>query len=151
MWLSYDHSSCSPYSRCCGELSEVYLMDCNAKSKKVSRLLLTESADSLESDFVPRKDRQNKNIRSWKYHFGVLLCHHGNRALITKFIWTQLWCPTAPGPHKSILSFCVSFRYLYLLFSDDDHLPFDHWVFNTEAHPLPVIRKDKTDGPNEVE
>ncbi|XP_072218890.1 mannosyl-oligosaccharide 1,2-alpha-mannosidase IA [Leuresthes tenuis] len=43
-------------------------------------------------------------------------------------------------------------KYLYLLFSDDDHLPFDHWVFNTEAHPLPVIRKDKTDNrPNEVE
>uniref|UniRef100_A0A8C6KK37 alpha-1,2-Mannosidase n=1 Tax=Nothobranchius furzeri TaxID=105023 RepID=A0A8C6KK37_NOTFU len=42
-------------------------------------------------------------------------------------------------------------KYLYLLFSDDDHLPFDHWVFNTEAHPLPVIRKDQTDQPNEVE
>ncbi|XP_034383034.1 mannosyl-oligosaccharide 1,2-alpha-mannosidase IA [Cyclopterus lumpus] len=42
-------------------------------------------------------------------------------------------------------------KYLYLLFSDDDHLPFDHWVFNTEAHPLPVIRKEKTDIPNEVE
>ncbi|XP_070705241.1 mannosyl-oligosaccharide 1,2-alpha-mannosidase IA [Pempheris klunzingeri] len=42
-------------------------------------------------------------------------------------------------------------KYLYLLFSDDDHLPFDHWVFNTEAHPLPVIKKDKTDRPNEVE
>ncbi|MBN3283984.1 MA1A1 mannosidase, partial [Polyodon spathula] len=32
-------------------------------------------------------------------------------------------------------------KYLYLLFSEDDHLPFEHWVFNTEAHPLPVIRK----------
>ncbi|KAL3979485.1 small G protein signaling modulator 1 [Sarotherodon galilaeus] len=42
-------------------------------------------------------------------------------------------------------------KYLYLLFSEDDHLPFEHWVFNTEAHPLPVIRKDKTDRPNEVE
>ncbi|KAI4801455.1 hypothetical protein KUCAC02_019350 [Chaenocephalus aceratus] len=30
-------------------------------------------------------------------------------------------------------------------------LAFDHWVFNTEAHPLPVIKKDKTDIPNEVE
>uniref|UniRef100_A0A4W4ESQ7 alpha-1,2-Mannosidase n=1 Tax=Electrophorus electricus TaxID=8005 RepID=A0A4W4ESQ7_ELEEL len=27
-------------------------------------------------------------------------------------------------------------KYLYLLFSDDDHLPFEHWVFNTEAHPV---------------
>ncbi|CAB1342793.1 unnamed protein product [Coregonus sp. 'balchen'] len=36
-------------------------------------------------------------------------------------------------------------RYLYLLFSDDDHLPLEHWVFNTEAHPLPVIKKEMTD------
>ncbi|KAF6735925.1 Mannosyl-oligosaccharide 1,2-alpha-mannosidase IA [Oryzias melastigma] len=42
-------------------------------------------------------------------------------------------------------------KYLYLLFSEDDHLPFDHWVFNTEAHPLPVIRKEPADRPNEVE
>ncbi|XP_029452275.1 mannosyl-oligosaccharide 1,2-alpha-mannosidase IA [Rhinatrema bivittatum] len=33
-------------------------------------------------------------------------------------------------------------KYLYLLFSDDDLLPFEHWVFNTEAHPLPVQHKD---------
>uniref|UniRef100_A0A8C4RKK5 alpha-1,2-Mannosidase n=1 Tax=Erpetoichthys calabaricus TaxID=27687 RepID=A0A8C4RKK5_ERPCA len=33
-------------------------------------------------------------------------------------------------------------KYLYLLFSDDDLLPFEHWVFNTEAHPLndPSVR-----------
>jgi len=29
-------------------------------------------------------------------------------------------------------------KYLYLLFSDDSVLPFDKWVFNTEAHPLPI-------------
>uniref|UniRef100_A0A182W4P8 alpha-1,2-Mannosidase n=1 Tax=Anopheles minimus TaxID=112268 RepID=A0A182W4P8_9DIPT len=29
-------------------------------------------------------------------------------------------------------------KYLYLLFSDDSLLPLDDWVFNTEAHPLPV-------------
>ncbi|XP_049673766.1 mannosyl-oligosaccharide 1,2-alpha-mannosidase IA [Accipiter gentilis] len=33
-------------------------------------------------------------------------------------------------------------KYLYLLFSEDDLLPFEHWVFNTEAHPLPVLHKD---------
>lgn len=55
-----------------------------------------------------------------------------------------------PGMNR-ILPPPVSPRYLYLLFSDDNHLPFEHWVFNTEAHPLPVIPKDKTDGPNEVE
>lgn len=29
-------------------------------------------------------------------------------------------------------------KYLWLIFSDDDAIPLDTWVFNTEAHPLPV-------------
>ncbi|KAI0354739.1 glycoside hydrolase [Trametes cingulata] len=30
-------------------------------------------------------------------------------------------------------------KYLYLLFEDDKVLPLDKYVFNTEAHPLPII------------
>jgi len=30
-------------------------------------------------------------------------------------------------------------KYLYLLFSDVDLISLDKWVFNTEAHPLPVF------------
>ncbi|KAI0690315.1 glycoside hydrolase [Cytidiella melzeri] len=30
-------------------------------------------------------------------------------------------------------------KYLYLLFSDEDLVPLDSWVFNTEAHPLPIF------------
>ncbi|KAF5371378.1 hypothetical protein D9615_009662 [Tricholomella constricta] len=30
-------------------------------------------------------------------------------------------------------------KYLYLLFDDTDPYPFEKWVFNTEAHPLPVF------------
>jgi len=29
-------------------------------------------------------------------------------------------------------------KYLYLLFSDDDLIDLKQWVFNTEAHPLPI-------------
>ncbi|XP_077600373.1 mannosyl-oligosaccharide 1,2-alpha-mannosidase IA [Stigmatopora nigra] len=42
-------------------------------------------------------------------------------------------------------------KYLYLLFSDDDHVSLEHWVFNTEAHPLPIIRKEPPEQTNEVE
>jgi mannosyl-oligosaccharide alpha-1,2-mannosidase len=31
-----------------------------------------------------------------------------------------------------------TFKYLYLIFSDDSHISLNEWVFNTEAHPLPV-------------
>ena len=30
-------------------------------------------------------------------------------------------------------------KYFYLLFADENPFPFDKWVFNTEAHPLPVL------------
>ncbi|CDO68395.1 Glycoside Hydrolase Family 47 protein [Trametes cinnabarina] len=30
-------------------------------------------------------------------------------------------------------------KYLYLLFSEEELIPLDRWVFNTEAHPLPVF------------
>ncbi|CAI5478957.1 unnamed protein product [Closterium sp. Yama58-4] len=33
-------------------------------------------------------------------------------------------------------------KYLYLLFSPDDVLPLNQWVFNTEAHPLKIISRD---------
>jgi len=32
-----------------------------------------------------------------------------------------------------------TWKYLYLLFADDDPIQLDKWVFNTEAHPLPVF------------
>uniref|UniRef100_A0A2K6ELN2 alpha-1,2-Mannosidase n=2 Tax=Propithecus coquereli TaxID=379532 RepID=A0A2K6ELN2_PROCO len=37
-------------------------------------------------------------------------------------------------------------KYLYLLFSEDDVLSLEDWVFNTEAHPLPVNHSDSSGG-----
>jgi endoplasmic reticulum Man9GlcNAc2 1,2-alpha-mannosidase len=31
-------------------------------------------------------------------------------------------------------------KYLYLLFDENNTLPLDKYVFNTEAHPLPIMR-----------
>ena len=39
---------------------------------------------------------------------------------------------------KIRVCFFFHFQYLYLLFSDDKLISLDEWVFNTEAHPLPV-------------
>ena len=30
-------------------------------------------------------------------------------------------------------------KYLYLTFCDDSVVSLDKWVFNTEAHPLPIL------------
>jgi hypothetical protein len=43
--------------------------------------------------------------------------------------------------NNSMQSFYLAetLKYLYLLFSDEDVLPLDKFVFNTEAHPLGVL------------
>ena len=46
-----------------------------------------------------------------------------------------------PGFRDKMESFFLSetLKYLFLLFCDDDNvLSLDEWVFNTEAHPLPI-------------
>ncbi|CAI7830299.1 unnamed protein product [Closterium sp. NIES-53] len=39
-------------------------------------------------------------------------------------------------------------KYFYLLFGENDVLPFDKYVFNTEAHPLPIPRATAGNGGN---
>lgn len=49
--------------------------------------------------------------------------------------------PHNPQPRDKMESFFLgeTLKYLYLLFSDDaDLLSLDTYVFNTEAHPLPI-------------
>ncbi|OXU26534.1 hypothetical protein TSAR_014740 [Trichomalopsis sarcophagae] len=38
--------------------------------------------------------------------------------------------------------FAETLKYLYLLFSDDDLISLDEWVFNSEAHALPIRGKN---------
>jgi len=46
-----------------------------------------------------------------------------------------------PVTSESMPSYFLAetFKYLWLLFTDKDPISFDKWVFNTEAHPLPVF------------
>ncbi|XP_026531803.1 mannosyl-oligosaccharide 1,2-alpha-mannosidase IC isoform X2 [Notechis scutatus] len=51
---------------------------------------------------------------------------------------------TTPSHDNMQQSFFLAetLKYLYLLFSEDDVLSLEDWVFNTEAHPLPVNHTD---------
>ena len=45
---------------------------------------------------------------------------------------------TVPRPADSMESFWLAetLKYFYLLFSREDVISLDEWVFNTEAHPM---------------
>lgn len=54
-------------------------------------------------------------------------------------------CAGVPVPVPVPVCWCRSFwlaetlKYLYLLSAPSDVVPLDEYVFNTEAHPLPVL------------
>ena len=50
--------------------------------------------------------------------------------------------PSRGGGRDKMESFFVAetLKYLYLLFSDVEIISLDKYVFNTEAHPLPVYK-----------
>jgi len=52
----------------------------------------------------------------------------------------DVYNPSAPKDDVQ-QSFLIAetLKYLFLLYSDDSVLPLDRWVFNTEAHPFPLI------------
>ncbi|KAF8314087.1 seven-hairpin glycosidase [Clavulina sp. PMI_390] len=52
-----------------------------------------------------------------------------------------------PGHAESMPSYFLAetLKYLYLLFTDRDPITFDKWIFNTEAHPLPVFEWTETE------
>ncbi|RXW23064.1 hypothetical protein EST38_g2818 [Candolleomyces aberdarensis] len=47
--------------------------------------------------------------------------------------------PAVRGNSMPSFFLAETLKYLYLLFKEDDILPLDQWVFNTEAHPVPVF------------
>jgi mannosyl-oligosaccharide alpha-1,2-mannosidase len=50
-----------------------------------------------------------------------------------------LQVPPKLAPKMESFWLAETLKYFYLLFEDDPAvLPLDQWVFNTEAHPLPV-------------
>ena len=48
--------------------------------------------------------------------------------------------PLDTRPKDMMESFFLgeTLKYLYLLFADHQEIDLDQWVFNTEAHPLPI-------------
>lgn len=60
---------------------------------------------------------------------------------------TPRTCPPLPPPSPSFVCPDTFVRHQYLLFADDELLPLDVWVFNTEAHPLRIFNKWPSSGP----
>ncbi|KAM4578224.1 mannosidase, alpha, class 1B, member 1b isoform 2-T2 [Fundulus diaphanus] len=112
--------------------------DIDVKPADRHNLLRPETVESLFYLYRFTKDRK---YQDWGWE---ILLNFNKYTKVSSGGYTSInnVCdPDYPGPRDKMESFFLgeTLKYLYLLFSEDhDFISLDKYVFNTEAHPLPI-------------
>lgn len=119
-----------------GNKSSKYLNDIVIKPADRHNLLRPETVESL---FVLYRITEDPKYREWGWQIFEAFEKY------TKVVsggYTSLDDVTSLPPHRrdKMETFFLgeTLKYLYLLFGDSSVVPLDKFVFNTEAHPIPI-------------
>uniref|UniRef100_A0AAG5DVK7 alpha-1,2-Mannosidase n=1 Tax=Anopheles atroparvus TaxID=41427 RepID=A0AAG5DVK7_ANOAO len=109
-----------------------------AKALKAQEKYYILRPETFESYFIMWRLTHDQKYRDWGWDAVQALEKHCRTP--TGYSGLKNVYHTEPVKDDVQQSFFLAetLKYLYLLFSDDSLLPLDEWVFNTEAHPLPV-------------
>jgi len=95
--------------------------------------------EAIESWFILWRITGDPIYRDWAWDFFEAINLHTK----SRYGYCGLKDATSSSPVKDDVqqSFFLAetLKYLYLIFSPDSVIPLDRYVFNTEAHPLPII------------
>lgn len=97
--------------------------------------------ETVESLFYMWRITKNEKYREWGWNILQAFEKHTKVASGGYTSINNVLDESNVQPKDKMESFFLgeTLKYLYLLFSDDDTLmSIDSWVFNTEAHPLPI-------------
>ncbi|VAH15384.1 unnamed protein product [Triticum turgidum subsp. durum] len=121
-----------------GNKSNEYISDITIKPLDRHNLLRPETVESL---FVLHRITEDPKYREWGWQIFQAFEKYTK---VDSGGYTSLDDVTSlPPPRRDKMeTFFLgeTLKYLYLLFGESNILPLDKYVFNTEAHPLPVIR-----------
>ncbi|XP_068665535.1 mannosyl-oligosaccharide 1,2-alpha-mannosidase MNS3 isoform X2 [Aristolochia californica] len=119
-----------------GNKSSEYMNDIIIKPLDRHNLLRPETVESL---FVLHRITENPKYREWGWQIFQAFEKYTK---VENGGYTSLEDITVVPPRRrdKMETFYLgeTLKYLYLLFGDDNILPLDKFVFNTEAHPLPI-------------
>ncbi|KAG0461466.1 hypothetical protein HPP92_021763 [Vanilla planifolia] len=120
-----------------GNKSSEYINDIIIKHNDRHNLLRPETVESL---FILYRITEDPKYREWGWQIFNAFEEHTR---VDSGGYSSLDDVTQIPPHKrdKMETFFLgeTLKYLYLLFGDKNILPLDKFVFNTEAHPFPVI------------
>ena len=97
--------------------------------------------EAIESCFYLYRITKKQHYRDWAWQMFEAMEKYSKLPTGYDSIGNVNDVENTGGKRDKMESFFLAetLKYLYLLFSDDDQLfPLDKYVFNTEAHPLPI-------------
>ncbi|XP_060801747.1 mannosyl-oligosaccharide alpha-1,2-mannosidase IA isoform X2 [Amyelois transitella] len=113
-----------------------------ARAQKSNEKVYLLRPETFESYFIMWRLTKDQKYRDWGWEAVQALEKHcrvdGGYTGLVNVYHAQ---PQGDDVQQSFF-LAETLKYLYLLFSDDDLLPLEQWVFNTEAHPFPVKHKN---------
>ncbi|GLV45294.1 alpha-Mannosidase class I a [Carabus blaptoides fortunei] len=109
-----------------------------AKALKSSEKYYILRPEVIESYFIMWRLTKDPKYREWGWEAVQALEKHCRvSGGFTGIKNVYLEDPSQDDVQQSFF-LAETLKYLYLLFSDDSLMSLDEWVFNTEAHPLPI-------------
>ncbi|RLN28878.1 hypothetical protein C2845_PM05G09400 [Panicum miliaceum] len=121
-----------------GNKSNKFVNDIIIKPLDRHNLLRPETVESL---FVLHRITEDPKYREWGWQIFQAFEKYTK---VDSGGYSSLDDVTSLPPHRrdKMETFFLgeTLKYLYLLFDESNTLPLDKYVFNTEAHPLPVMR-----------
>lgn len=103
--------------------------------------------ETVESIFYMWRATKDEKYRSYQWKIFQHLKEHC-KSTVSKGYCGLTMVSLVPAEQDDLMqSFWLAetLKYLYLTFVDDDVLDLDKWVFNTEAHPFKIRRRDPMD------
>ncbi|CAK7893174.1 endoplasmic reticulum mannosyl-oligosaccharide 1,2-alpha-mannosidase [[Candida] anglica] len=99
--------------------------------------------ETVESLFILYRLTKDEKYRQWGYEIFQNFVEHTKIVdpITGEVSYTTLddvtTTPARKGDNMESFWLAETLKYLYLLFDDDNKVPLDKYVFNTEAHPFP--------------
>ncbi|GIY29886.1 mannosyl-oligosaccharide alpha-1,2-mannosidase IA [Caerostris darwini] len=113
-----------------------------AKALKQNEKYYIQRPEVIESYFVLWRVTKDPKYRQWGWEAAQAIDKHCRVDGGFSGLKNVYMVDSAKDDVQQSFFLAETLKYLYLLFSEDDLIPLDSWVLNTEAHPLPIKGKN---------
>jgi mannosyl-oligosaccharide alpha-1,2-mannosidase len=114
-----------------------------ARAMKANERYYILRPETIESYFVMWRLTHDQKYRDWGWEAVQALETHCKAPGGYSGIKNVYQANVLKDDVQQSFFLAETLKYLYLLFSDDELISLDEWVFNTEAHPLPIKGHNK--------